>query len=457
MVQYFLGDVMDEVYHYLERNLGLNQADIVVLGCSGGPDSMALLSILVSLRKKTPFSIICAHVNHNVRKESAQEKEFLENWCQEHDISFESMTIEHYGDDNFHNEARMIRYRFFEGVVQKYQANYLMTAHHGDDLVETILMRLVRGSTFNGYAGFQREIQEDGYRLIRPLISVSKEEILRFNEEHHIPFVIDSSNEKDKYTRNRYRKYVLPFLREEEPKYCEKFLKFSRTLTKYSDYIDRLAKQEYKKLYEEDKKSFYISKFLEIDFVLQEKVLNSILASIYQDDLMLIHDRHVQLIYQLIQSKKKNCFAYLPNQIKVVKSYDVLSFQRESAQLSSYEIELSESAFLPNGKVIERVEYCETNGNDVCRLDSTDICLPLSVRTRKYGDRIALKGTNGHRKVKDVFIDCKIPMQERELWPIVVDATNTVVWIPGIKKSKFNKQKNEKYDIILKYDQGGRK
>lgn len=447
-----MGDVMDEVYHYLEKELCLTKGDIIVLGCSGGPDSMALLFVLSSLRKKIPFSLVCAHVNHNVRKESFAEKEFLEKWCKENEILFESMVIEHYGDDNFHNEARVIRYHFFEEVVRNYQANYLMTAHHGDDLVETILMRLVRGSTLNGYAGFQRKIVEDGYRLIRPLITLSKEEILRFDREHQIPFVIDSSNEKDKYTRNRYRKTVLPFLKEEEPKYYEKFLKFSRTLTKYSDYIDMLAKREYKNLYEEEKKSLYLSKFLEIDFVLQEKVLNSILASIYQDDLMLVNDRHVQLIYQLIHSKKKNCFAYLPNQIKVVKAYDVLSFQRETSQISSYEIELMETAFLPNGKVIERVEYCESNGNDVCRLNSSDLCLPLTVRTRKYGDRMALKGMDGHRKVKDIFIDCKVPMQERELWPIVVDATNTVVWIPGIKKSKFNKQKSEKYDIILKYN-----
>ncbi len=97
------------------------------------------------------------------------------------------------------------------------------------------------------------------------------------------------------------------------------------------------------------------------------------------------------------------------------------------------------------------MEECEGNGNDVCRLLSDEIALPLYVRTRKHGDKIALHGMNGHKKVKDIFIDAKIPIAERELWPIVVDSKNQVIWIPGIKKSKFMKKKSEKYDIIYKY------
>lgn len=442
---------MKDVYHYLKNELCLKKEDVIVVGCSGGPDSMALLYILKELQKKLLFSLVCCHVNHNVRQESYDEKEFLENWCKDNAILFESMVIEHYGDDNFHNEARTIRYRYFEEIVRKYSANYLMTAHHGDDLVETILMRIVRGSTLTGYAGFQQKIKQNGYFLVRPLISVSKQELLDFDNQHNIPFVIDQSNEKDKYTRNRYRKRVLPFLKEEEKNYNDKFLKFSKTLLKYNDYIDKQAAKEYKKLYRVDDRSFSISKFLEIDPILQEKVLNSILASIYHDDLMLINDRHVQLIQQLINSNKKNTVVYLPNQITVIKSYDILSFGCETQEINNYEIELIDYAVLPNGKTIERVEFCDSNGNDVCRLDSNDICLPLYIRTRKYGDKIALKGTNGHKKLKDIFIDSKIPLQNRELWPVVVDSTGTVVWIPGIKKSKFNKQKNDKYDIIIKY------
>ena len=94
----------------------------------------------------------------------------------------------------------------------------------------------------------------------------------------------------------------------------------------------------------------------------------------------------------------------------------------------------------------------DSNNNNVCRISNEDIVYPLYVRTRKYGDKMYLKKVNGSKRVKDIFIDAKIPIEERDMWPIVVDSCDKVIWIPGIKKSKFTKQKNESYDIILKYD-----
>ena len=123
----------------LDKKINFNKGDRVVVGCSSGPDSMALVDLLLKIRERYDLLIIIAHVNHNIRKQSFEEQEFLKKYSIEHNIVFEDMIIENYGDDNFHNEARNIRYQFFESVVLKYHAKYLMTAHHGDDLVETIL------------------------------------------------------------------------------------------------------------------------------------------------------------------------------------------------------------------------------------------------------------------------------------------------------------------------------
>ena len=136
----------------IDNYFKFNHNDKIVVGCSTGPDSMALVDMLLKVKDKYNLCLVIAHVNHNVRKESFEEAKFIENYCSLNNLIFESMIIEQYGDDNFHNEARNIRYKFFDNLVHKYNANYLMTAHHGDDLVETILMRIVRGSSLCGYS-----------------------------------------------------------------------------------------------------------------------------------------------------------------------------------------------------------------------------------------------------------------------------------------------------------------
>lgn len=440
---------MKEVYNFLLKDIKLNSKDIIVVGVSGGPDSMALLHILDDIRTKVKFKLICAHVNHNVRKASAKEKIFLEEYCKMHNIVFESMKIEKYGDDNFHNEARNIRYRYFEDLINKYNASYLMTAHHGDDLVETILMRITRGSTLKGYSGFSRIVDMDNYKIVRPLLSVTKQDIALYDKTNQIPYVTDKSNFKDKYTRNRYRKYVLPFLKGEDANVHLKFMKFSSTLSEYSDYIDDLVRKSINKVYKDN--VLDINKYNELDELIKKKLIYSILEGIYQDDLILMNDRHIKLIQDLIKSRKSNSFVYLPNNIKIVKTYDKISINREIDDCSEYEIELIDYAYLPNGKHLELVDEVEGNSNSVCRLLSTDVSMPLHIRTRKLGDKMALKGTKGHKKLKDIFIDSKVPIHERDLWPVVVDSKDEVVWIPGLKKSKFDKSKTEKYDIIIKY------
>ena len=242
---------MDKVYDFLLNKIKLNQNDTIVVGVSAGPDSMALLYMLNELKKKIGYKIVVAHVNHNVRVESYEEAEFLKDYCEKNDIIFEMMIITKYGDDNFHNEARNIRYKYYEELIDKYGANYLMTGHHADDLMETILMRIVRGSTLRGYSGFSDLVVKDKYKIARPLISVTKKELEDFDKENNIPYRIDKSNFKDKYTRNRYRKVVLPFLKEEDPFVHEKFFKFSNMIEEYSDFFDKLITLEKDRVYKD--------------------------------------------------------------------------------------------------------------------------------------------------------------------------------------------------------------
>ena len=379
-----------------------------------------------------------------------EEAEYVKKYCEENFIVFETMIIEEYGDDNFENEARTIRYNFFDSVVQKYNANYLMTAHHGDDLVETILMRIVRGSNLNGYAGFKKIVDMDNYLIVRPLIDYTKIELEQYNLDNNVQYYVDQSNSNDKYTRNRYRKYVLPFFKEEDNNVHSKFLKFSDTLEAASIFINKERNKAIKRVLVND--SIMIEKFKIEDEYIQREILYYLLSEFYQDDLILVSDKHIDLIINLIYSKKANSFINLPNQVVANKSYNMLELKRDVDAITSYEIEFDGFVTLPNNHTIERVLEIDGNSNNICRLDSRELILPLIVRTRKIGDKMPVKGLDGTKKVKDIFIDSKVKISERDSWPIVVDSSGKIVWIPGIKKSKFDRKISDSYDIILKYN-----
>ena len=433
----------------IEDTFSFNKFNKIVVGCSTGPDSMALVDMLLKVRDKYQLSIIIAHVNHNVRKESYEEAKFLEDYCNKKNLIFESMVIENYGDDNFHNEARFIRYNFFDNIVHKYDADYLMTAHHGDDLIETVLMRIVRGSNLSGYSGFKSYIEMDDYVIARPLINYTKEELENYDKENNVTYFVDASNSKDTYTRNRYRKYVLPFLKEEEPDVHLKFLKFSKSLSEASKFITKSRDRALNRVMENEK--ILIDKFLLEDEYIQKEILYYILNDYYQDDLILVNDKHIDLMMNLIKSSKVNSYINLPNEVLAKKNYNYFEIGRETEVVSGYEVEFDNYVTLPNNHIIEKITETDDNSNNICRLNSTEISLPLIVRTRKIGDKINVKGLGGSKKLKDIFIDKKIAIASRDNWPVVTDSSGKIVWIPGIKKSIFDKKKNETYDIILKY------
>ena len=438
---------MEEVYKFLKDEMPKHTT--IIVGVSAGPDSMALLHLLLTLRKEKDIEIICAHINHNVRLESKNEAKMVKKYCKDNNLVFETMTIKEYHNNNFESEAREKRYAFFEEMIKKYKAKYLLTAHHGDDLIETILMRVVRGSTFKGYAGFEKNIDKGTYRILRPFISITKEDILDYIQKHSIEYAVDKSNTSDEYTRNRYRKKILPFLKEEDNKVHEKFLKFSHTIIEYNKYIDKQMMKVIDEVYQNN--IINIEQFKKIDITIQDKIINYVMEKLYQDDMILISDVHKQNIMNLIYSKKPNIYIYLPNDIKAIKAYKLLSFEKGENKGEPYKIEFESYVSLPNGKSLEKIEDNEEKSNFICRLNSKELSMPLYVRNKKNGDVMEVKGLSGRKKIKDIFINEKISTKDRKNWPLLVDNNDNILWVPGLKKSKYDKSKKESYNIIIWY------
>lgn len=437
---------MEEVHNYLIDLL--NDGDSVVAAISGGPDSMVLLYQLLEIKKTKKINIICAHVNHKLRIESDQEYIDVKQYCDNNKIIFEGMVITNYNNHFSENEARKKRYDFFEELIKKYNAKYLFTAHHGDDLIETILMKIVRGSNIKGYAGFAKETKRNNYKIIRPLITITKQEILDFCKKNNIQYATDLSNLKDDYTRNRYRKYMLPNLKKEDSLVHKKFYRFSKILIDNDEYINKVAKDEMDKVIKNN--VLNVSEFIKLDKVIKTRIIYNLLENIYKDNISAINDNTIEEILKTIQSTRPNISIDLPYKVKALKTYNDFEI-KEIQKANEYNYVLEDKVILPNGKIIEKLNESTKTDNFICYLDSKELTFPLFVRSRIDGDKIEVLGLNGKKSIKDVFINSKIPLFERNNWPILVDNAGKTLWIPGLKKSKFDKTKSKKYDIILWY------
>lgn len=432
---------MKKVIEFLKKTIDKNTS--LVVACSGGPDSMCLLDLVTKLKDELNLNIIVAHVNHKLRIESEEEAKMVENYSKENNLIFELLEITDYINGNFSEEdARKRRYKFFNEVIEKYHATMLLTAHHGDDLIETILMRLTRGSNLSGYIGIKEISQNENYKTLRPLLSVTKDEIINYLKENNVPYRLDKTNQELKHTRNRYRHVVLPFLKKENPKVHEKYLKFSKELIEYDNFVNT---------YINDNKfivdnSIVINKVSnETDFI-KRKCLELLVKDIQSKDYFDISDEQTNNLMKLYNQSNKSID--LNNNYIGINGYSKIFIKKKENKM------LNEIIFDKDTLLEDFILYYNSpdgdNSNSCIYLDTSEIMMPLRIRSLLPGDKIKVKNLNGSKKISDIFIDSKVPKDKRSAYPILVDSQNRVLWVPNLKKSQFSKDKSQKYDIIIR-------
>lgn len=432
---------MKKEIDFLKKNIENNST--VIVACSGGPDSMCLLNLVNSLKETMNLNVIVAHVDHNVRKESKEEAKMVESYALNNNLTFELMEIISYNNDTFsENEARKKRYDFFKELQKKYNASILLTAHHGDDLIETILMRLTRGSNLNGYIGIREITTNQNFKILRPLLTTTKKDIIKYLDENNINYAIDKTNDEMIHTRNRYRKIILPFLKKENPLVHEKYLKFSKELIEYDKFVTSYIKS---KNFIQDDKILIIKLKDESDFI-KRKCLEIIIKELQKNDYFDISDEQINLLMRLYNLSNKS--VDLNNNYQGINSYGKIFIRKKEISFKK-EIILDKDTEYGNFRFYYNINAMNKS-NSCIALDTTTIKLPLKIRTIQEKDRMNVKNLNGSKKVSDIFINSKVPKYEREGYPILVDSNDEILWIPNIKKSKFAKDKSEKYDIIIK-------
>ncbi|WP_141434194.1 tRNA lysidine(34) synthetase TilS [Bacillus sp. 03113] len=438
-----------KVEAFLKKSGYTLQNSRLLIGVSGGPDSLALLHFLWTKKEKWNLQIVAAHVDHMFRgEESLNEARFVQQFCENRNISFafKQINVPEYikqSGENSQVAARVCRYQFFKEVLETRRLDFLVLGHHGDDQVETILMRLTRGSTGKARAGipFIRPFSQG--KLIRPFLCLTKDEIEKYCADHHLDPRRDPSNEKDAYSRNRFRKYVIPFLKKENNQIHEHFQRFSEEIEQDEAYLMELAAQEMNKVMKQKEDSeitIDLDAFQVMPMPLQRRGIQLILNYLYKDAHVSLSALHIDSIFKMINSSRPSGLLDFPNGLNFIRSYRECHFRFYQREIQPFSFELYEPGeiLLPNGASITFKYVQDKTGvqtNESLLLNRHEICFPIIVRSRKTGDRMSLKGMSGTKKIKDIFIDHKIPLQERESWPIVTDCKDRILWVPELKKS----------------------
>lgn len=231
---------MDLKKFFQMHNLPLAHKKLVVAS-SGGPDSMALTHLLIELKKDVQFDLFVAHFDHQLRQDSMKESDLLQAYCQSQNLPLIEGRWQH-GQitSGLESRARAARYDFLKRVIDQVQGDYLLTAHHNDDLLENILIKLIRSGNPAEMNSLQAVSNWQGVKLLRPLLAFVKDDLLMYDRQHHLPYIEDETNKEDDILRNRLRHHVLPLLKKENPLLADNVLRFSQQMNLLTD----LAKKQ---------------------------------------------------------------------------------------------------------------------------------------------------------------------------------------------------------------------
>ena len=270
----------DKVLNTINKYNLINDGDKVILGVSGGPDSIAMLNILNDIKNDKNlhmnFDIIVAHVNHMIREEAIDDQRFVENFCKKIGVSFYAKSIDVQKIANnkkigTEEAGRNARYEFFDEILEKENANKIAIAHNKNDKIETIIMNMLRGSGIAGLKGIE-PIKNNKY--IRPLIECERFEIEEYCAKNGIEPRIDRTNFENVYTRNKVRNIVIPFIKQEfNPNIIQTMDRLSDLVKEEDEYLEKLVETKYNDYVEKEDKVQIIMNLK--DFNTEEKVIKS--------------------------------------------------------------------------------------------------------------------------------------------------------------------------------------
>ncbi|MCX7920085.1 MAG: tRNA lysidine(34) synthetase TilS [bacterium] len=455
--------------------------DKVVIGVSGGPDSIALLYCLNELREEYQLKLIIAHLNHQIRgKEADADARFVQSLAKKLQFpcfvkSVNVPALAKKEKKSLEETARQIRYAFLWELAVKKQANKIALGHTADDQIETIVMWFLRGSGPEGLSGMpvvrQSEVPSTQYQtersvrckckhpiyIIRPLLETSRKEILEYLNQHKISFRQDTTNLKPIYLRNRIRLKLLPLLEKEyNPNLRETLLRTATILRDEQDYFNSAANMLFPCLWNRERTdciALNITELRRLDKAIHRHLVRQAIERVL-GSLSGFGFEHIEAILELVKSGGDGLMLHLPHQLTVRIEQDHLCFYLEhpikktiqpnkliavpgTTQIETLGIKIKTELRTASPSASAKIRL---NQNDIALLDADRIQFPLTLRTWQPGDIFFPLGMTGKKKLHDFFIDEKVPRTQRDKIPLIVAKNGDILWVVG-------KRINEKYKV----------
>jgi len=469
--------MLDRIHQFIKKNNMIASQDTIIVGVSGGADSVCLLTVLKELQKSIDISIIAVHVNHCIRgHESDMDQEFVRQLCEKYEVAFKAFAVDiqkmsEQEKISVEEAGRKARYQIFEEVLLESangSSGKIAVAHHMDDQAETILMNVLRGSGMKGMCG----MQPVRGNVIRPLLCVRRSEIENYLAITRQNFRTDRTNLDNDYTRNRLRNVVFPYLKENVNTHSiENICGMAQMVSEAENYIEHqtiIAKRKCVSINEEQEHIINIRLFSENDIIIKKYIIRKVIGDL-AGKLKDVYKIHIESILEL-ENKHVGAQVDVAYGIIAKRGYNEIMIQNKSEQekyiyknepmeiviedenivsiKDTYYVKENDFVTFNKAVLTKLYEFKEIIGNDYTKVfDYDKIKNTLRFRTRQTGDYIQINENGGNKKLKDFFIDCKVPKDYRERVLLLADG-NCILWVVGFRMSEGYKVSNNTKTIL---------
>ena len=438
-------DTIKKVFNTIESYKMIKESDSVLVGVSGGPDSIALLHILKMYSLQLSFSMGIAHLNHCLREDSQRDENFVFQISKEYKFPcfIEKRDVKKYQQKygfSLEEAARNVRYNFLNSIALENGYNKIALGHHCDDNAELVLMNLLRGSAYTGLSGIP-PVRDN--LIIRPLIQISRNEILEYISINGLDFVTDETNFDRRFARNKVRYELIPYLKNYNPQITPALNRLSHILSRENQWIEKIVNDIFQKcLIYKDQNEIHLSihGIKENNIAARRRLFRKAIKKI-KTNLRRISLAHIDAVDELLISGSKNKSLNLPDNVSVIFHEKLVKFIKNKKIHSKANNNLE---YIINGPGLTKIKDCGFSlklsivekccdfhkDHNIEFFDLKKITFPLILRNHKPGDRFTPLGMNGSQKIKKFFINNKIPNEIKKK-TLVLLCQDKIIWLLG--------------------------